>query len=223
MWLHVLEARQRRGGGPRGERHRVADLGRVNFLDAGDDEADASRRKLVARDRLGRKNADLLAVVKCTRRHQQNLVARHERPLHHPDQHDDADVVVEPGIDDQGLQRGRGIAFGRRDACDDRLQDIVDALAGLGAGEDRIVGGNADDVLDLGDDPVGIGRRQVDLVQHRHDRDALLGRGVAVGDRLRLHALRSVDDQQRALAGGERARNLVREVDMAGVSIRFRS
>ena len=39
----------------------------------------------------------------------------------------------------------------------------------------------------------------------------LLGRGVAVGDRLRLHALRSVDDQQRALAGGERARNLVRE------------
>ena len=61
----------------------------------------------------------------------------------------------------------------------------------------------------------GLGRRQVDLVQHRHDLDALLDRRVAVGDRLRLDALRRVDDQQRAFAGGERARHLVGEVDVA--------
>ena len=187
----------------------------MNLLDACDNETDASRRKLVTGDRLGRENADLLAVVKRTRRHQQNLVARLERPLHHPHQHDHADVVVEPRIDDQGLQRGERIAHWRRDALDHRLQDIVDALAGLGAGKNRIVGGNADDVLDLGDDPVGVGRGQVDLVQHRDHRHALLGRRVAVSDRLRLHSLRCVDDQQRTLAGGERARHLVREVDMA--------
>ena len=46
--------------------------------------------------------------------------------------------------------------------------------------------------------------------------DALLGRRIAVGDRLRLDALRGVDDQQRAFAGGERARDLVGEVDVAG-------
>ena len=46
--------------------------------------------------------------------------------------------------------------------------------------------------------------------------DALLDRGVAVGDRLRFDALRRVDDQQRAFAGGERARHLVGEVDVAG-------
>ena len=45
--------------------------------------------------------------------------------------------------------------------------------------------------------------------------DALLDRGVAVRDRLRLDALRGVDDQQRALARGERARDLVGEVDVA--------
>jgi hypothetical protein len=39
---------------------------------------------------------------------------------------------------------------------------------------------------------------------------------VGVGEGLRLDALRGVDDQQRALAGGERARDLVAEVDVAG-------
>ena len=61
----------------------------------------------------------------------------------------------------------------------------------------------------------GIGGRQVDLVQNRNDLDALLDRGVAVGDGLRFDALRGVDDEQRALACGERARHFVGEVDVA--------
>ena len=60
-----------------------------------------------------------------------------------------------------------------------------------------------------------IGLRQVHLVQHRHDLDAEVERGVAVGDRLRLDALARVDDQQRAFAGRQRAAHLVREVDVA--------
>ena len=108
-----------------------------------------------------------------------------------------------------------GSPFGGGNARDHRLEDVVDALAGLRAAAQRVVRGDADDVLDLLDHAVGLGRRQVDLVQHRHDGDALLDRGVAVGDRLRLHALRGVDDEQRALAGGERARHLVGEVDVA--------
>jgi hypothetical protein len=59
---------------------------------------------------------------------------------------------------------------------------------------------DADDVLDLLDHTLGLGRGQVDLVQHRHDLDALLDARVAVGDRLRLDALRRVDDEQRAFA-----------------------
>ena len=107
------------------------------------------------------------------------------------------------------------IALRRRHAGDDRFEDVVDALAGLGARADRVVGVDADDVLDLVDHALGLGRRQVDLVQHRHHFDALLDRRVAVGDRLRLDALRRVDDEQRAFARGERARHLVGEVDVA--------
>ena len=74
---------------------------------------------------------------------------------------------------------------------------------------------DADHVLDLLDRLAGIRRRQVDLVQHRDHFHALLDRGVAVGHGLRLDALRGVHHQHGALAGGERAAHLVREVHVA--------
>ena len=45
---------------------------------------------------------------------------------------------------------------------------------------------------------------------------ARVERVIDVGERLRLDPLARVDHQQRALAGGERARHLVGEVDVAG-------
>ncbi len=212
--LDVLEARQRRGGRPRSQRDRVADLRRVDLLDAGDDESHLAGRQRVAGDRLRREHADLLAIVGGARRHQQDLVARLERPLHHSHQHHHADVVVEPRIDDERLQREIGVALRRRDARDHGFEDFVDPFARFRARPQRIVRGDADDVLDLLDHAVGLGGGQVDLVQHGHHGDALLDRRVTVGDGLRLHALRDVDDEQRPLACGERARHLVGEVDV---------
>ena len=108
-----------------------------------------------------------------------------------------------------------GIALRRRDAPDQLLEELRHALARLGADVHRIVRLDADDFLDLLDDLRRIGRRQVDLVDDRHHFEPLLDRGVAVGDALRLDALRGIDDQQRPLAGGERARDFVGEVDVA--------
>ena len=62
----------------------------------------------------------------------------------------------------------------------------------------------------------GLGRRQVDLVEHRHDLVAGVDGVIDIGERLRLDALAGVHHQQRALAGGERAVDLVGEVDVAG-------
>jgi hypothetical protein len=47
-------------------------------------------------------------------------------------------------------------------------------------------------------------RREIDLVQHGHDGDALLDGRVAIGHGLRFHALRRIDDQQSALARRQR-------------------
>ena len=70
--------------------------------------------------------------------------------------------------------------------------------------------------LDFARHALGLGARQVDLVQARDQLEARLDREVGVGDRLRLDPLRGVDDQQRPLAGGQRARDLVGEVDVPG-------
>ena len=72
-----------------------------------------------------------------------------------------------------------------------------------------------DDVLDLAPGLVGLRARQIDLVDDRDDLEAVLHREVGVRERLRLDALRRVDQQQRALAGGQRARDFVREIHVA--------
>ena len=72
----------------------------------------------------------------------------------------------------------------------------------------------ADDVLDLAPRLFGLRARQVDLVDDRDDLEVVLDRQVGVGERLRLDALRRVDQQQRAFAGGQRPRDLVGEVDV---------
>ena len=58
--------------------------------------------------------------------------------------------------------------------------------------------------------------RQIDLVDDRDDLEVVVDGEIRVGQRLRLDALRGVDEQQRAFARGQRPRHLVREVDVPG-------
>jgi hypothetical protein len=82
----------------------------------------------------------------------------------------------------------------------DRFEDVLDADAHLRAAVDRLLRGILQDLLDLAMHGRDVGIRQIDLVDHRHDREALLVREVDVRHRLRLHALRGVHDQERAFA-----------------------
>ena len=127
----------------------------------------------------------------------------------------DAAVGVVPGIEEERAQRRVGIALRRGDVRDDLLEDLVDADARLRRGQDGVVRVEADDVLDLLAHPLRLGRREVDLVDHREDVEVVVDGQVGVGQRLRLDALRGVDDENGALARGEAARDFVGEVDVA--------
>ncbi len=98
----------------------------------------------------------------------------------------------------------------------DRFQHFGHVEPGLRRDENRVRGVEPDHVLDLLLHLVGLGGRQIDLVEHRHDLVVVVDRLVDVGERLRLDALAGVDHEQRALAGGERAVDLVGEIDVAG-------
>ncbi len=98
----------------------------------------------------------------------------------------------------------------------DRLENLVDPDAHLGAAVDRFLGRDGENFLELPMDRGQVGVGQIDLVDHRHDREALFVREMDVGDRLRLDALGGVDDEERAFAGREAARNFVGKIHVAG-------
>ena len=72
----------------------------------------------------------------------------------------------------------------------------------------------ADDLLDLPARFLGLRARQVDLVDDGNDLEVVLDGEIRIGQRLRLDALRRVDEQQRAFARGQRPRDFVGEIDV---------
>ena len=139
-----------------------------------------------------------------------------ERARGQPDVDDHALVRVVMAVEDQALDGRVRVALRRRDARDDRLEDVDDAGAVLGARQDHLLARDREDVLELVHDRVGVRRGQVDLVEDRDEGEVLLQREVDVGERLRLDALGRVDDEDGALACLQAVADLVGEVDVAG-------
>ena len=214
--LGFLEPRQRRRGGTLCIGHRVADARLRDVLDLRGDEADLARADLGEVGALGRETADTVDQMGGTRLHELDLLALFQGAVHHADEDDDAQIGVVPAVDEHRDQRRGGVALWRRDLGDDGFERFLDADPRLGAGQHRVVGGQADDVLDLGLHLVDVGGGQVDLVDDGDDLVVVLDRLIDVGERLCLDPLRRVDDEQRALARGQRPRHFIGEVDVAG-------
>ena len=146
--------------------------------------------------------------------HEQDLLLAADAAVDEAHENDDAAVVVVLTVEDQRLERRVRIAGGRGHARHDRFQDRVDIDARLGRDLRRVLRRNADDLLDLVLDALRVGGGQVDLVDDGQDLQIVVQREVGVRERLGLHALARVDDQHGSLAGGERAADLVVEVDV---------
>ena len=213
--LRRLEAGQRLGGRATVISDRVADAGVGDLLDLGGDVADFAGTEFGGLGHFRTEDADAVDLVDGVRGHHADAPALPEGPVYDPDQDNHAEIGVVPGIDEQGLERRRLVALGRGQALDDRLEHETDVEAGLGRDRHRVRSIETDHVLDLLLDPLGLGGRQVDLVEHRHNLVPGVERVIDVGQRLRLDPLARVDHQERALAGGERTRHFVGEVDVA--------
>ena len=194
----------------------VADLGVGDVLDGGDEEADFAGGELGDLDGLGGHDAHALDVEGLAVGHDLDLHALAQLAVDDAGEDDDASVGVEPAIEDEGLQRGFGVALRRRKQRDDGFEDVGDVEAGLGGDGDGVVGGEADGFFDHLLGALDVGAGEIDLVDDGDDLEAVGDGEVGVGEGLGLDALRCVDDEQRAFAGGEGARDFVGEVDVAG-------
>ena len=128
---------------------------------------------------------------------------------------DDALVRVVLGIEDERAQRRVDAAVRRANALHDGLQHVAGAGAFFGRRVQHLAFVEADDRRQLARHLGRVSIRQVDLVDNGDDRQVVVEGEVGMGECLRLYALRGVDDEEGAFAGRQRARDLVREVDVA--------
>ncbi len=215
--LDVLVAGERRGGGTAARRERVADAEARDVLEARDDVADLARREGLDRRARGRHDAELLRVELRALRHRAQRLARREAAVDDAHEGDDAAVLVVRRVEDE-RSRGRvRVAGRRRDPLDDRVEDLGNAVPRSSRRcAARVRRSSPRRSAELARRAVRVGLRKVDLVRGGDDLEVPVDREVRIRERLRLDSLRRVDDEQRALAGLERARHLVREVDVAG-------
>ena len=102
-----------------------------------------------------------------------------------------------------------------RHTLHDGTQDVRYTGAGLARGPDYFLAAAADEIDDLILHHLGIGRIKIALVDHRNDLKVVVDGHVEVGNSLGLYALRSIDNQERSLAGRDRTRNFVGKVDVS--------
>ena len=159
--------------------------------------------------------ADLENAVFCAGRVQQHLGALGDAAVKNAHENDNAAVAVILAVEDKSLERRVYVARRRRNVCDDILENGFDVYAVFRAYLRRVHGEDADDILDLVLYALRIGGREVDLVYNGQYLKLCIECKICVGKRLRLNTLRSVNDQHRALAGCQRAADLVVEVNVS--------
>ena len=213
--LDVFKARHRRLGGVGHRRNGVADLDLFGFFDAADDVAHVAGRDVVPRLLVEAQDADFVGKIRLARGHELDRLAfANDAVLHAKDGLNSAERVVHAVKDDR-LQRGVGIAFGCWNAVHNRVEQFGHAQAGLGRHPQNVFALAADQVDDLVFNFLGVGARQVHLVEHRNDFQIVLDGQIEVADGLSLNALGRVDHEQGALAGRDAAAHLVAEVYVA--------
>ena len=198
-----------------GHGDRVAHLHLAHILEARDEVAHLAHIECLLGHLLGVPRAHLFYERLRARGHHADLVALLDATVDHADEGHHAAVGVEVAVEDERAQGGRAVALGGRDVVDHGFQKIVDTLAGLARGEHRVVGGNGQAGLDLGLHALGLGGRQVDLVDERDDLQIGVHGEHRVGHGLRLHALGGVHHEHGSVAGGQAAGDLVGEVHVA--------
>ena len=172
----------------------ITDAGVLQFFNTGNNKAHLPGGKLRPRLRFRRKHTDLFNQMVGTGRHQTDFVFRFNRAVNHANEHNDADIVIEPGINNQRLKRSGGIALRSRNTLNDAFENLIDAHAGFRRRFNRVGRIKTDHIFYFFFGFIRISTLQVHLIENRKNFYAELNGGVAVGNGLSLNALCCIND-----------------------------
>ncbi|MNG89131.1 hypothetical protein D3C79_479860 [compost metagenome] len=203
LWLHFFKAWQHFVCWLASQRQGIAHWRAEDIFNGADQPAHFATVQHVAIDTFRGENPQTVGVISLASTHDLNFIALAQGAVFHPDQGDNAKVVIKPGVDDQRLQRSIRITFWWRDITHQTLQHFRHANAGFCRAAHRVSRINAHDIFDFLCGAIWIGGRQVNLVQHRHHFQIHVQCGIAVSQGLGFYALPGIHHQQCTFTGGQ--------------------
>ena len=214
--LDALKARQSRRFLMRSGDQGVSNRSPFDVFDARHDKTHLSCHQAAGFCPSWREDADHVGLMLFAGRAHHKLVALAQLPLLDSHQRHDTQIIVEPGINNECLQRRFAVAFWCRHIFYEVLEHIFDTETRLGACRHCARRVDTDDLFNFLLHALRIGLGQVHLIEHRQHLEALLDRCVAVSHRLRFNTLTRIHHQQCPFAGSQRARHLIGEIHMTG-------
>ena len=116
-----------------------------------------------------------------------------DRSIHHLIVGNDPSVGIEYGVKDERLKWSLRITHGSGDLLHNGIKYFLYPDTRSPASEENILPVTSQELDHLVPREVDIGTIEVNLIEHRDDRQVMLDRHVEIGDRLRLHPLRGID------------------------------
>ena len=156
--------------------HRLSGPGLGHVLDAGQQVPHLAGTEAVHRRHVRATHTNLIDLVDRPGLHEAQRSCSIQVAVHHSDGRHHPAVLVKVAVEDQGLEWSVGVPDWWRGPLHHGVQQLGHPFACLGADVKNVLGGNAEDLLNLLGVPVGLGGRQVDFVQRSHDLQVVLQR-----------------------------------------------
>ena len=187
--LYFLKALDRSCGRTLHRGDGVAHLDLPRVLDPRDDVAHVSTLHLLLRHHIQLQSTHLIGIVLGIGLHEFYPLTGVDRSIHHLIVGNDPSVGIEHGVKDESLQRSIRITHRCGDLLHDGIKYLLYTHSGATTGEQDILPVTAQEIYHLIPGEVDIGTIEVNLIEHRDDRQVVLDRHIEIGDRLRLHPL----------------------------------
>ena len=173
----------------------VTDRRAVNVLNTSHHKAHFASPQHIGFRAFGGENTNAIGNMCLADAFGDDLVTTAQGALFNPNQGDNAQISVKPGVNNQGLQGGIDITFRRWNFGHQLFQNIFNAKATFGTAVHRVRGVDADNIFNFLADPLWLRLGQIHFVQYRNHFEALGNCRITVGYRLRFNALRRINHQ----------------------------